>query len=169
MVRRAHSSSISLVSVRTAFRSEGQIDRHLLLRGDQLATIGLDEGNWLKYVLGYMPYDRYAHAVAADMISLVVAVGKHVIVVQPHEPCSFARRQQCVTGPSSLERLRLPDAMSRRPECEDSLPRHRSEPLPAVALIPFWSGRVLRYSVADHFNAAFHCVSHTFRGLGATS
>ena len=73
------------------FPTEHQIDRHLLLRGDQFRRLALNERR-LKYVLGNMSYNGHTHAVAADMVSVIIAVGKHVVVIQTHEPRSFARR-----------------------------------------------------------------------------
>src|ERR1700735_4492469 len=41
-----------------------------------------------------MPHDRHAHAVAADVVGVGIALGKQVIVLQSHEARRFARRQQ---------------------------------------------------------------------------
>ncbi len=46
----------------------------------------------LKNMLGDMPNDRHAHAIATDMVGVVIALWKAVIVAQPHEPRRFARR-----------------------------------------------------------------------------
>ena len=73
--------------------TEGQVDRHSLLRRDKLRRLARPK-RWLKDVFGDVPYDRHADAIPADMISVVIALREHVIVAQPHEPRSLARRQQ---------------------------------------------------------------------------
>jgi hypothetical protein len=50
-------------------------------------------------VLGDMPHDRRAHAGAADVVGVVIALRKRVIVAEAHEPCGFARRQQARRRP----------------------------------------------------------------------
>jgi hypothetical protein len=60
--------------------TEGEVDRHLLLRRDALRRLAVDEHR-LKDVLGNMPHNWHADAVAADVICVIVALRKHVTIV----------------------------------------------------------------------------------------
>ena len=70
--------------------AKGQVDRHQLLRGDKARRSGINKDRF-KNMLGDMPHDGRAHAIATDMVGVVIALRKHVIFVQPHEPRRFAR------------------------------------------------------------------------------
>lgn len=88
-------------------------------------------------MLGDMPHNRRAHAITADVVGVVITLGKHVAVVQSHEP-----HRAATAGATSLYSLRppgLPDATTRPPVCEDS-PLHRQNDLGALALRPVFVG-----------------------------
>jgi hypothetical protein len=59
---------------------KGQVDRHQLLRGDEPRRFTVNERG-LKNVFGDMPHDRHAHAIATDMVRVVIALRKPVIVI----------------------------------------------------------------------------------------
>ena len=106
-----------------------------------------------------MPHDRHAHAVAADVIGVVIALGKQVIVVQSHEPRRFARRQQA--RPHCLP-FNHQDYLTRgAARWRAKTARHIVETnLCALALDPVfvWAGAPIHG--ADHFAAASDRVRH---------
>lgn len=43
----------------------------------------------LKYRLRNVPNNRYTHAVPANMIGVIVALGQTITIVQSHQPCGL--------------------------------------------------------------------------------
>jgi hypothetical protein len=61
-------------------------------RGERFRAIGCEDR--LEDCRRNVANDRHAHAIPADVIGVVVALGETVTVVQAHQPCCFSWRKK---------------------------------------------------------------------------